>query len=260
MQSEIEAIGREIFARVARAKPRVFSRSNLTSRLLEWSIERESLKMQLFRLIDVLPSLSSNREIARHVAEYLGDGSDAVPDPLRRALGIAGKVPFLTGPPARRIVEKMAYAFILAPGPYEAVPYLRKMRNHSTAFSVDLLGETALSELEAEAYAERYLELMRVLSDAAAGWPSSQDLDRDDRGPIPRVNISIKISALYSQLRPEAAEDNIVQLSKRLRPLLRLARARHVFLNFDMEMHSLKDLTLRLFESLFAEEEFSDFS
>src|SRR5512144_700339 len=114
MQSEIEAIGREIFARMAGAKPRLFSHSNLIGQLLEWSMQRERLKMQLFRLVDVLPALESNREIARHVAEYLGDDSEALPPAMRRVLGLGKRVPFLTGPPTRRVVARMARAFILA--------------------------------------------------------------------------------------------------------------------------------------------------
>ena len=33
-------------------------------------------------------------------------------------------------------------------------------------------------------------------------WPEVPDIDRDDRGPIPRVNVSVKLSALYSQFDP----------------------------------------------------------
>jgi len=258
MQSEIEEIGQEIFARMAGAKPNLFSRSNMTGQLLEWSMQREPLKTQLFRLVDVLPTLGSNKEIARHVAEYLGNESDALPPVMRRVLGLA-QLSFLTGPLTRRGVAQMARAFILAEGPDDAIPYLRAMRDRSTAFTVDLLGETVLSEREAEAYTARYLELIKVLADAAPAWPSAENLDRNDRGSIPVVNISVKISALFSQIKPEAPEDSIEQLGKRLRPLLRRAKARHVFINIDMEMHSLKDLTFRLFKSLLDEEEFRDF-
>ncbi len=259
MQSEIEAIGREIFARMAGAKPRLFSHSNLTGQLLEWSMQRESLKTQLFRLVDVLPALDSNKEIARHVAEYLGDDSEALPPAMRRVLGLGQKVPLLTGPPTRRVVARMARTFILARDAREAVAYLRAMRERSTAFTVDLLGETVLSEREAEAYAARYLELIKVLADAAPTWPQIPSLDNDDRGPIPAVNISVKISALFSQIKPEAFQYSVEQLSRRLRPLLRLARARHVFINLDMEMHYLKDLTLQAFKSTLEEDEFRDY-
>ncbi len=259
MQSEIEAIGREIFARMAGAKPRLFSHSNLTGQLLEWSMQRERLKMQLFRLVDVLPALDSNKEIARHVAEYLGDDSEALPPAMRRVLGLGRQVPFLTGPPTRRVVARMARAFILARDAGEAIRHLHSLREHSTAFTVDLLGETVLSEREAETYAARYLELIEVLSDAAASWPPAETLDRDDRGPIPVVNVSVKISALFSQIKPEAPEQSIARLSQRLRPLLRLAKARRAFINLDMEMHSLKDLTLRLFKSTLQDAEFRDY-
>ena len=77
------------------------------------------------------------------------------------------------------------------------------------------VSETVLSEREAEAYASRYLELIKVLANAAAAWPKVRTLDSDDRGPIPTVNVSVKISALFSQIKPEAPEYSIEQLARR---------------------------------------------
>ena len=222
-------------------------------------MRQERLKTQLFRLVDVLPTLGSNREIARHIEEYLGDESGGLPPGMRRVLRWTPRVPSLAGPLASLAVRRMARAFILAEGPEDALAKLRAMRDRLTAFTVDLLGEAAVSEREAEAYALRYLELIEALADAAAKWPRSEHLDTDDRGPIPAVNVSVKISALFSQIRAEAPEDSIERLCDRLRPLLRRAKARNVFINFDMEMHWLKDLTLRLFKALLDEEEFSDY-
>ncbi len=253
LQFEIERIGGEIFARMAGARPSVFSRSSATGLLLGWSMRQERLKTQLFRLVDVLPTLSSNREIARHIEEYLGDESAGLPPGMRRVLEWTPRVPSLAGPLAGLAVRRMARAFILADGPEGALAELRAMRDRSTAFTVDLLGEAAVSEHEAETYAIRYLELIEVLADAAATWPRSEHLDSDDRGPIPAVNVSVKISALFSQIKAEAPEDSIERLCGRLRPLLRRAKARNVFINFDMEMHWLKDLTLRLFKALLDE-------
>jgi RHH-type transcriptional regulator, proline utilization regulon repressor / proline dehydrogenase / delta 1-pyrroline-5-carboxylate dehydrogenase len=259
LQFEIESIGGEIFARMAGARPSVFSRSSAAGLLLEWSMRQERLKTQLFRLVDVLPALDSNREIARHIKEYLGDESAGLPYAMRRVLGWTPRVSSLAGPLAGLAVGRMARAFILAEGPKNALAELRAMRDRSTAFTVDLLGEAAVSEREAEAYAIRYLELIEVLANAAATWPRSEHLDSDDRGPIPVVNVSVKISALFSQIKAEAPEESIERLCERLRPLLRRAKARNVFINFDMEMHSLKDLTLRLFKALLEEEEFTDY-
>jgi RHH-type proline utilization regulon transcriptional repressor/proline dehydrogenase/delta 1-pyrroline-5-carboxylate dehydrogenase len=75
LQFEIEEIGREIFARMAGATPSVFSRTSVVGLLLSWSMRREQLKTQLFRLVDVLPSLNSGTEITRHIQEYLADRS-----------------------------------------------------------------------------------------------------------------------------------------------------------------------------------------
>jgi RHH-type proline utilization regulon transcriptional repressor/proline dehydrogenase/delta 1-pyrroline-5-carboxylate dehydrogenase len=259
LQFEIERIGGEIFARMAEAKPRVFSHSNVTGLLLGWSMRQEELKTQLFRLVDVLPALTSHSEIARHIGEYLGDESAGLSAGARRVLKWAPRVAALSGPMADLAVRRMARAFILAGRPQGALDKLRIMRDNSVGFTVDLLGETAVSEREAETYAGRYLELIEVLADAAASWPRSERLDSDDRGPLPAVNVSVKISALYSQIKPEAPEDSIERLGERLRPLLRRAKERNVFINFDMEMHSLKDLTLRLFTTLLSEGEFNDY-
>jgi RHH-type transcriptional regulator, proline utilization regulon repressor / proline dehydrogenase / delta 1-pyrroline-5-carboxylate dehydrogenase len=257
LQFEIERIGGEIFARMAEARPSVFSQANVTGLLLGWSMQQEDLKTQLFRLVDVLPALTSHREIARHIREYLGDESAGLPAGARRVLNWAPRVAALSGPMADLAVRRMARAFILAERPQAALDKLQAMRERSIGFTVDLLGETAVSEREAEAYAVRYLELIEVLADAAASWPRSEQLDSDDRGELPAVNVSVKISALYSQIKPEAPEDSIERICGRLRPLLRRAKERNVFINFDMEMHSLKDLTLSLFTTLLGDEEFN---
>ena len=185
--------------------------------------------------------------------------SAGLPSGVRSLLGWAPNVPSLAGPLAGVAVKRMAHAFILAERPESALAALRAMRDRSLAFTVDLLGEAAVSEREAGAYAARYLELIEILASSSAAWPRSEHLDADDRGPIPAVNVSVKISALYSQIKAEAPGDSIEKLGDRLRPLLRCAKARNVFINFDMEMHWLKDLTLRLFETLLDEEEFRDY-
>ncbi len=68
----------------------------------------------------------------------------------------------------------------------------------------------------------------------------------------------MKISALYSQITPTDPETALEKISARLRPILRRAKELGAFINFDMESYALKNLTLRLFETIFAEEEFAD--
>jgi RHH-type transcriptional regulator, proline utilization regulon repressor / proline dehydrogenase / delta 1-pyrroline-5-carboxylate dehydrogenase len=253
-QPEIEARGREIFDRMQGAKPGVFK--NLSGRLMDWSMGNEALKVQLFRFVDVLPVLGSSREIARHTREYLGDPAAGLPPWARWLARNSGKFSWLTALAARLGVTRMARTFILARNGAEAVPALRKMRDEPLAFTADILGETAVSEVEAAQYQARYLELIESLAREAEAWPPAGQIDRDDHGEIPRVNVSVKISALYSHIHPANPENAIERISARLRPLLLAAKQRGVFINLDMESTALKEVTFELFERLLDEPAF----
>src|SRR5207248_1583127 len=134
---------------------------------------------------------------------------------------------------------------------------LKDLQQQGIGFTVDILGETVLSEREADAYAARYFDLMNLLARESGKWGAPCKSDLTPRGEVPRLNVSIKISALYSQIHPTDPDTAIEKLSARLRPILRRAKELGAFINFDMESYVLKDLTLRLFETIFSEPEFA---
>ena len=142
----------------------------------------------------------------------------------------------------------MASKFIAGTDAKSALPGLRQMWDDGIAFSVDLLGETCVSDMEADDYARKYLDLIQNLPSHVAGWPHNPRLESDHLGAIPRVNVSVKISALSARTDPIDTEGAIADLMKRLVPILETARDRGVFVNFDMEHHALKDFTLTLFQ------------
>ncbi|MDB6123209.1 MAG: rocA1 [Pedosphaera sp.] len=257
LQSEIESRGLEIFSKMEQDGS--FTHLNVTGRLMDWSMRNEALKVQLFRLVDVLPALDSSREVARHASDYLGDGTVELPNWMQWGVRMAPKVPWLAAFAARKGVEQMARTFILARNGREAIPALRKMRKQPLAFTVDILGETVVSEKEADEYQSRYLELIESLAREAERWAEVEQIDCNDRGKIPRVNISVKISALSSQIQATNPEGALIQISKRLKPLLLAAKERGVFINFDMESMALKELTLELFKRLLDEPELEDY-
>ncbi len=143
------------------------------------------------------------------------------------------------------------------------MPVLRKLRSRGVGFTVDILGEAVVSEDEADDYYRRYLELIESLAAEARHWPHSEQLEgRGDGGSgqsQPKVNVSVKISALYSQIHAADPARAIDHLKERLRPLFRRAKELGVFINLDMEHYGLKDLTLALFRSLLEEPEFADY-
>jgi RHH-type transcriptional regulator, proline utilization regulon repressor / proline dehydrogenase / delta 1-pyrroline-5-carboxylate dehydrogenase len=257
LQRNIEARGLEIFSRMKGQKPGVFR--DLTGRMMDWSMRNEALKVQLFRFVDVLPTLNSSGEIARHAQEYLGGVNGGLPALVRWGVRVSPRMPWLAAFAARQGVAQMGRTFILARNGVEAVPILRKMRRQPLAFTMDILGETAVSEVEAGQYQARYLELIEGLAREAGNWPTVEQIDCDDQGEIPRVNISVKLSALYSQIHPADPETAIQRISARLRPLLLAARQRGVFINLDMESTALKDVTLAVFKRLLDEPELRDY-
>src|SRR5439155_23937882 len=84
----------------------------------------------------------------------------------------------------------------------EALDVTARLRSRSLAFTVDLLGEATITELEAERYQQEYFQLIDGLTRQVNNWPSIPLIDADHHGPLPRVNVSVKLSSLYSQFDP----------------------------------------------------------
>jgi RHH-type proline utilization regulon transcriptional repressor/proline dehydrogenase/delta 1-pyrroline-5-carboxylate dehydrogenase len=70
------------------------------------------------------------------------------------------------------------------------------------------------------------------------------------------VNVSVKISALHPWLEPADPDGSAAAVKRRLRPILRAARASGAHIHVDMEDRRLRDLTLRIFMELGEEPEF----
>jgi RHH-type proline utilization regulon transcriptional repressor/proline dehydrogenase/delta 1-pyrroline-5-carboxylate dehydrogenase len=96
-----------------------------------------------------------------------------------------------------------------------------------------------------------------VLSAAAPDWPARADLESDPHGPLARVNLSVKVSALTPLMRPEAPAVGRDDAAERLRPLLREARDRGAHLHIDMESVDALETTLELTFDLLDEPEFA---
>ena len=259
LESRTKEIGGELFARVRRAGD---GGGPWWDRwLMEASMRDERVKGQLFRFIDALPGLASAAQVNRHLREYLGPVRRRLPMGLGHAVGLMPQRGILgrgMAGVARANARRMARRFIAATDLREAVAAVEQMRRQKLAFTIDLLGEAVLAAGEAERYRDEYLRLIDGLSDAARNWTTVTQLDRDDRRAIPRVNVSVKLSSLYSQFDPIDPDGTSRAVRERLRPVLRLARSRGAFVNVDMEQSSYKDLTLRIFREVFGEAEFRD--
>jgi RHH-type transcriptional regulator, proline utilization regulon repressor / proline dehydrogenase / delta 1-pyrroline-5-carboxylate dehydrogenase len=257
LQSEIEQRGRRIFELVDKHPESLFSKAGFYQRLMTISMRDEQLKLQLFRFVDVLPSLRTSGEVIEHLQEYFAEAHDSrkLSEFLRAGIRLARIAPRLSGPILRWNVSEMARQFIAGRNSNDVLQILRKRRTQKIGFTVDLLGEAVVSETEADDYAARYLDLLEGLARETRNW--TDPLDKNSE-LFPVVNVSVKISALYSQISPEDPADAIAHLAPKLRPLLRRARELGAFINFDMESYAHKNITLELFKTIFTEEEFKD--
>lgn len=258
-----QEIGRYLWSNVQHRIPSVFERRWWDDRILAWAMADESVKVQMFRFIDVLPTLRTRESITRHLQEYFEEVSAQLPRAARLALEVSqpdsvlGRALAMT---ARRNALRMARRFIAGTEVEEVLKTVAQLRKQGLAFTLDLLGEAIISEGEADAYQEAYLKLMAGLSAVVNEWPENFQIDCDSSGPIPRVNLSLKLSALYSQFNPIDPRGTADGVKSRLRPLLRAARECGAYIHIDMEHYAFKNLTLAIFKEVLSEKEFRDYA
>ena len=173
------------------------------------------LKAALFRFVDVVPACRNLDDLARHLTGFLGE-VDAPPPPIcvamrmgnskagRRALGMAAAAGV-----------HMAHRFIVGEDPKAALGDLKDLWKDGVASTVDLLGEATVTQAEAQRYADRCADALDTISAAAASWPARPQLERDSAGPLPRANLSVKVSRVDAAAAPRRAR---ARQARRRRP------------------------------------------
>jgi proline dehydrogenase len=257
LESELQRVGRSIHAAFP-TRSRHPLRA-LDVKAMEMAAQDQELRAALFRFVDVTPACTSLDDLARHLSAYL-DEVDERPPPLAAAMRMsqskAGRTAL--GAAAAAGVRHMAHRFIVGETPSAAVRPIRHLWEHGAAVSLDLLGEATVTQPEADRYAERCLDALETLAAAAPSWADRPLLERDSLGPVPRVNVSVKVSALSPLLRPEAPEIGRDDAARRMRPLLLRAKELGAHLHIDMESVDTLEATMQLVFDLLSEPELRD--
>src|SRR5690606_32096991 len=237
VEERTQRIGRELFDRVQKDAHAFFRSERWTGQLLEWAMRHEDTRVQLFRFVDVLPTLDDPEDVVRHLKEYFEGKPDPFGGLMKAGMTVAGMGKLGARAAAATLkkgVEQVARTFIAGTTADEVAKVVENFHRQGLAFTVDVLGEATLSEAEAEDYQRRYLELLKALTEDARRWPRVEQVDEAPWGPLPRVNVSVKLSSLYSQLDPIAPETSANVIMERLRPILRLAKERGAHIHIDM--------------------------
>jgi RHH-type proline utilization regulon transcriptional repressor/proline dehydrogenase/delta 1-pyrroline-5-carboxylate dehydrogenase len=257
VEAELHRVGRSIHAAFP-TRSRHPLRA-LDVKAMEVAGGDQELRAALFRFVDVTPACTSLDDLARHLAAYLDEVGDQ-PPPIAAAMRMSGTKAGRTalGAAAAAGVRHMAHRFIVGESPQAALRHIRHLWEHGAAVSLDLLGEATVTQAEADRYAARCLDALETLAEAAPSWPDRPLLERDSLGPLARVNVSVKVSALSPLLRPEAPEVGRDDAARRMRPLLLRAKELGAHLHIDMESVDTLEATMQLLFDVLDDPELHD--
>lgn len=243
LEEAIKNKGLSLLKEIKSHKNSIFDTQYWMGLLMEWVMKDPSFKVDLFRFVDVLPSLKTSAQISNHIEEYLLKQGRELPLVISTALKAASSFGLSKGV-AQSILKSnindMACRFIIGDTIEKVKKALVGLERENFKFTVDILGEAIVNEQEANDYYEKISVLISELA-------SFKD-----------PNISIKITSLSSKLNHLDPDYSVDLLKERLMPLIRHAKKHNVFINFDMESHASLEIINQLFVSIAKEQEFID--
>lgn len=256
LNTKIVNRGREFFGSISGEKPSLFNKGAWMGKAMDWSMQNEQFKIQMFRFVDVFPSLTTSKLLTEHIREYFGNEQE-MPAFMSTGAKVAGMLGSFGGAVLNKVltsnIEEMARQFIVGETTKEAVKNLEKLRKDGFAAVVDVLGEATLSEEEAEVYTNTYLELLDALKKEQGSWKGLPGRGGDpnlDWGHAPKVNIAVKPTALFCLANPQDFEGSVVAILDRMRRIFKKVMELNGFLCIDMESYRHKEIILEVFRRL----------
>ena len=126
--------------------------------------------------------------------------------------------------------------------------------NFSSLFStgrdvtLDQLGELVVSEKEADHYMNEVLNLVN-------GFSRYIDAGERNSAGIYKAHVSIKVSALCSDFKPEAFDYTYSLVEPRLKKILLKAKEKSVFINIDAEHYHYRDVVFDIYKKVLLDTE-----
>jgi RHH-type proline utilization regulon transcriptional repressor/proline dehydrogenase/delta 1-pyrroline-5-carboxylate dehydrogenase len=158
---------------------------------------------------------------------------------LGTGAAVSRVIPGIVMPAIRNELQRSSSRVILDAAPEKLDAYLRKRRSAGTRVNLNHLGEAILGEEEAQ---RRLAAILSHLDNPLVDY------------------VSVKISAIFSQINVIDWDGTLRVIKERLRTLYRAAKERNKFVNLDMEEYRDLELTLAAFQEVLDETEFLSFS
>ena len=236
---------------------------------LDFAAQYALIRVHLLKFVALLPTLSFDtkgkrlkQQLLEALRRLVADSKQARVDGITGERGplpvwmeqvIQLKLPALRAIPAkllaplvRQSVAILAQRFIIEPDSViegevpknqKAKQVYETLAKTGRGVTLDPLGELVVSKSEADAYLHRVLTLIEQVST----WVPT---DSRNAAGLAEAHISIKVSALSHDFRPESPESSYEHVAPRLQKILLTAHEHQVFINIDAEHYSVRDLTL----------------
>jgi len=263
LEPKIIARGKEFFQSIAGEAPSIFNKGWWTGKVMDWAMQNEDFKVQMFRFVDVLPYLTTSESLSRHIEEYFGDKDANIPDVLKWGAGKTGfgggLVAMVLNKAIRSNIEGMARQFIIGEKASEAVKGIRQLRKDGFGFIIDLLGEAPLNEKECDEYYDGYMEILNAIQAECKKWDALDATGDLDWGTSPKVNVAVKPSAFFSQAKPVDLEGSVEGIYRRVEPIYRKIKEMGGFMCIDVEQLKYREMTIELYKRLRSAPEHRDY-
>jgi RHH-type proline utilization regulon transcriptional repressor/proline dehydrogenase/delta 1-pyrroline-5-carboxylate dehydrogenase len=146
----------------------------------------------------------------------------------------------------RNAVKLMAKRFIAGESIEKADRSLRALYDTKRDVTLDQLGELVVSEKEADHYKDEVLKLVR-------GFSLHVNKGELNVAGINRAHVSIKVSALCSDFKPQAFDYTYNLVGPRLKEILITAKEEDVFINIDAEHYHYRDVVFKIYRRVLLE-------
>ena len=146
---------------------------------------------------------------------------------------------------AMRVMSKQ---FVMGRTINEALSRAKKKEAQGYRYSYDMLGEAALTTIDAERYFQAYRDAIEAIGSASSSEATIYE----------KPGISIKLSALHPRYQEAQHERVLAELSPILLSLAQLAKKHDIALTIDAEESECLDLSLDVIERVFNDDSLDD--
>ena len=275
IKSSINVTTEKLLTLIGEYRPGVFER--FSDYALNLTAKFALLRVHLLKFIAILPSLDHDEkgvEVKRILVESLrrlctdsnksrfyGRKGENQPLPLwlekifQGGLYIIKVIPaYILASAIRWSVKQMAKRFIAGESINHVSETFKELKETRREATLDQLGELVVSEKEADEYKNKVIELI-------LGLGQHYQRGEKNKALINRSHVSIKVSALCSDFKPEAYEYTKKLVAPRLTEILKTAKKEDVFINIDAEHYHYRDLVFKIYRDVLLDTpELSDYN